>query len=227
MSLSRTKKIVTGVALSVATLSAGLTMVPSAFAATLPGVSTSSTMTAHVAHHAKYKAPKREWLFRALAKDLQMKPGLFFKELHHGETLSEIATKQHVSVTTLQSDLQTIVKDHFSALVSKGKMPQQKATMMEQKVDANLPALINRKFPLGHEKSNPTVMVMKRDGMLKEVATILHITPKQLHQDLHSGQTITEIAAKEHISSSTLTSEMEAYYAQRTNQVIAKWISKN
>ncbi len=327
MGLSRTKKVVAGAVLSIATLSTALTMVSSAFAATIPTTSVTSTTTAHAVHHGKHKAPNRAWLFRALANDLHIKPSVFFKELHQGDTvtqiatkqnvaattlqsdlqtivsdhfsalvtkgkmtqqkatqieqkldaklptlvnrkfpmghhakhksgnyvwlfqsiaknlnvqqktlvkelhqgntLAQIATKQNVAATTLQSDLQTVVSDHFSALVTKGKMTQQKATQIEQKLDAKLPTLVNRKFPMGHKKSDPTVMAMKRAGMLKEVSTILHLTPQQLHQDLHSGQTITEIAAKQQVSSSTLTSGMQSYFAQRTNQAITKWLSKN
>ncbi len=59
-------------------------------------------------------------------------------------------------------------------------------------------------------------------GILKDVAAYIGVTPKELGQDLHAGQSLAQIAAAHNISASALSTKIESLIQARLSTAVSK-----
>ena len=117
--------------------------------------------------------------------------------------LQDLANRLHVSVSTLQQDKLGAREDVLAQMVKDGKLTQSQATAIEQKLQSHQActgkgnSIAGRGIVLNSLKSYlPAVE--------NQVAQGLKLTSSQLTTDLKNGQSLTQIATAQHVSSAQL-----------------------
>lgn len=198
------------------------------------GVSLAATNPnpATVSHTAK-KHPHRHrpfLLFRhkamtELSQFLHLTPKQLAASLKKGQSLDAIAAGANVSQTSLLAELQTIVNAPIQQRVSAGHLSPSKAGAREQKIDAKLPkiAASARLWRPAHQHRRRSPLSF---DLVAQAAKALNMTPKQLLQSLHSGQSMAQVAASKGISAQTLATQIESSIAQSVDQAVPKLLDK-
>jgi len=116
--------------------------------------------------------------------------------------LQDLANRLHVSVSTLQQDKLGAREDVLAQMVKDGKLTQSQATAIENKLQSHQACTgkgngFGRALVLGSLKQYlPAVE--------NQVAQGLKLTSSQLTADLKNGQSLTQIATAQHVSSTQL-----------------------
>lgn len=117
--------------------------------------------------------------------------------------LQDLANRLHVSVSTLQQDKLGAREDVLAQMVKDGKLTQSQATAIENRLQSHQACTgkgdgaVGRGIVLGSLKQYlPAVE--------NQVAQGLKLTSSQLTADLKNGQSLTQIATAQHVSSAQL-----------------------
>lgn len=115
-----------------------------------------------------------------------------------------LANALHVSVSTLQQDQKTAIDNTINQMVKDGKLTQSQATTLEARVNAHQACTGKGKAnPFGHFVTGQ-FLKKYRSTIENSVASGLHLTTAQLATQLQSGQSLSQIATAQHISSTQL-----------------------
>ena len=120
------------------------------------------------------------------------------------EYWQNLANELHVSVSTLQQDQKTAIDDTINQMVKDGKLTQAQANAIEARINAHQPCTgKGAGFPYGHAIIGQFLQKYRTD-IVSSVASGLHLTSAQLTSDLQSGQSLSQIATAQKISSTQL-----------------------
>jgi transposase-like protein len=154
-----------------------------------------------------------------LASDLHLTPAQLLQDLRNGESLEEIAARQGVSQEQLQTDVMQIIHADLSRLVQDKRITQAQADRVEQRVQANLPALLNDDRLLSKVHS-----LRMHQAMLAEAARIIGITKEQLVADMKQGQSIAQIAKAHGVPEQTLVQKLAQWVGQQAAPNLRQWV---
>ncbi len=116
--------------------------------------------------------------------------------------LQDLANRLGVSVSTLQKDKLAAAEDVLAQLVKDGKLTQNQANQIKQRLESNKACTGNGFFSgrgIGLHSLSQYL-----PGIANQVAQGLHITTDQLKAQLQSGKSLSDIAAAKGVSSSQL-----------------------
>lgn len=120
------------------------------------------------------------------------------------EYQQNLANELHIPVSTLQQDQKTAIDDTINQMVKDGKLTQSQATTLEARVNAHQDCTGKAKAtPFGHFVTGQFLQKYRGD-IENSVASGLHLTTVQLTTQLQSGQSLSQIATAQHISSTQL-----------------------
>ena len=114
-----------------------------------------------------------------------------------------LANELHISVTTLQQDRKTAIDDTINQMVKDGKLTQSQANTLEARVNAR--QLCTGKGKHGSHAIIGQFLKKYRGDIENSVASGLHLTTTQLTGDLKAGQSLSQIATTQKVSSTQLT----------------------
>lgn len=213
-----------GLAITAATIgSAGVSL-----AATNPAPQTATHSVKKHPHHPRHHQPHRLFRHKAmteLAQFLHLTPQQLAADLKKGQTLDAIAASANVPQTGLLAEMQSIVNASIQKRVSAGHLTSSKASALEQKIGAKLPAIASSAHPFKpshkHRRRGPLSF-----DLVAQAAKVLNMTPKQLLQSLHGGQSMAQVAASKGISAQTFAAQIESSIAQKVDQAVPKLLDK-
>ncbi|HLG78354.1 MAG TPA: hypothetical protein VFA09_01435 [Ktedonobacteraceae bacterium] len=136
------------------------------------------------------------------------------------EFLQNLANRLHVSVATLESETQAAAKDVIARMVKDGALTQSQANMLEQRM-ATYQACTGQEYT---RLTNALVIHALKGylpDMQNQVAQGLHLTPAQLKADLQAGQSLDQIAAKQHVSTSELRTIVQNAVQNALNKAVS------
>ena len=116
--------------------------------------------------------------------------------------LQDLANRLHVSVSTLQQDKLGAREDVLAQMVKDGKLTQSQATAIENKLQSHQ-ACTGK----GNGFERGVVLNSLKQylpAVENQVAQGLKLTSSQLTTDLKNGQSLTQIATAQHVSSAQL-----------------------
>ena len=117
--------------------------------------------------------------------------------------LQDLAKRLGVSVSTLQQDKLASAEDVLAQLVKDGKLTQNQANQMKQRLESHQACSGNGRGLWGR---GVTMQSLKQylPGVATQVAQGLHMTANQLMAQLQSGKSLSAIATTQGVSSSQL-----------------------
>jgi len=117
--------------------------------------------------------------------------------------LQDLAKRLGVSVSTLQQDKLAAAEDVLAQLVKDGKLTQNQANQIKQRLASHKACSGNGRGLWG---SHVTMQSLKQylPGVATQVAQGLHINANQLMSQLQSGKSLSDIAKAQGVSSSQL-----------------------
>ena len=117
--------------------------------------------------------------------------------------LQDLANRLHVSVSTLQQDKLASAEDVLAQLVKDGKLTQNQANQIKQRLESHKACSGNGRGLWGR---GVTMQSLKQylPGVATQVAQGLHMNANQLVSQLHSGKSLSDIAKAQGVSSSQL-----------------------
>ena len=115
----------------------------------------------------------------------------------------DLASKLNVSVSTLQQDSKAARIDIVNQLVKDGKLTQNQANTLIQRIQASEPCTHSKGYLYGPFVIRQFV-ARYRDDMVSQIAQGLHLSSSQLTAQLQSGKSLEQIAKAQNISSSQL-----------------------
>jgi hypothetical protein len=145
------------------------------------------------------------------------------QQLAAGQSLNDIAAAHGKSQSDLQTELKTLVHDALEKKAQAGRLTADQVAQMEQKIDAQLPALAadtHLRFGVLRGK------IIFGADLLQLAAKDLNMTVAELRKDLASGQSIADVAKAKGVDVNKLTSDLEQAVDQKVNQGIEKFINQ-
>ena len=117
--------------------------------------------------------------------------------------LQDLAKRLGVSVSTLQQDKLAAAEDVLAQLVKDGKLTQNQANQIKQRLESHKACSGNGRGLWG---SHVTMQSLKQylPGVATQIAQGLHINANQLMSQLQSGKSLSDIAKAQGVSSSQL-----------------------
>jgi polyhydroxyalkanoate synthesis regulator phasin len=117
--------------------------------------------------------------------------------------LQDLAKRLHVSVNTLQQDKLGAAEDVLAQLVKDGKLTQNQANQIKQRMESNKACSGNGRGLWGR---GVAIQAMKQylPGVANQIAQGLNLTVDQLKADLQSGKSLNDIASAKGVSSTKL-----------------------
>ena len=117
--------------------------------------------------------------------------------------LQDLAKRLGVSVSTLQQDKLASAEDVLAQLVKDGKLTQNQANQMKQRLESHQACSGNGRGLWGR---GVTMQSLKQylPGVATQVAQGLHMTADQLMAQLQSGKSLSDIATTQGVSSTQL-----------------------
>ena len=117
--------------------------------------------------------------------------------------LQDLAKRLGVSVSTLQQDKLAAAEDVLAQLVKDGKLTQNQANQIKQRLESHKACSGNGRGLWG---SQVTMQSLKQylPGVATQIAQGLHINANQLMSQLQSGKSLSDIAKAQGVSSSQL-----------------------
>lgn len=132
------------------------------------------------------------------------------KELRAGKTIAEVATSHHVDPQTVIDAIVNAAKDKIEAAQAAGKLTDEQAAKLEQRLPDAVAKLVNNKHQAkaggkGKDgKRRPGVArKLARDGV-KLAAETIGIEPADLMKELRAGKTIAEAATAHNVDPQTV-----------------------
>ncbi len=116
--------------------------------------------------------------------------------------LQDLANRLGVSVNTLQQDKLAAAEDVLAQLVKDGKLTQNQANQIKQRLESNK-ACTGNGFFLGRGIGLHTLS-QYLPNIANQLAQGLHMTTDQLKAQLQSGKSLSDIATAQGVSSSQL-----------------------
>ncbi len=133
--------------------------------------------------------------------------------------LQDLANQLHVSVTTLQQDKQSARDDMLNQMVKDGKLTQAQATTIEQKLQSHQACTGNGKTANFVNKQ----FLSKYRGQIEDsIAAGLHLTSAQLTAQLQAGQSLSQIAKAQKVSSTQLHTIVTSAVQSALNTAVSK-----
>jgi uncharacterized protein YidB (DUF937 family) len=136
-------------------------------------------------------------------------------ELKSGQSLVQVAQSKGVSEQTLISDLEAPVKERLDQAVANGKITADKENELLAKAQTRIQKFVEHKGLIQPQKR-------LKQGLMKEVASLLGMDVKTLRSDLQAGHSIADLAQSKGISEQTLISDLQAKIKERLDQAVAK-----
>ncbi|MCL6453092.1 MAG: hypothetical protein K6T78_05590 [Alicyclobacillus sp.] len=194
----------------------------------IPAFASSSPPSTNTSTTSTRQHPASQWLRSMLqrnadevASDLHLTKPQLVHDLQSGQSLDDIAQKENVSTSQLQSELQTLLQNDLQARVSSGHMTAAREAHLLANLEQRLPQwMANR-----HVMHAPTRYVASMD-VLNFVASQLHITRQQLVSQLKGGASIHQIAAQHGVSATTLQGAVEQKLDAQVNAKVETWFNK-
>src|SRR6266849_142895 len=117
--------------------------------------------------------------------------------------LQDLAKRLGVSVSALQQDKLASAEDVLAQLVKDGKLTQNQANQMKQRLESHQACSGNGRGLWGR---GVTIQSLKQylPGVAGQVAQGLHLTANQLMTQLQSGKSLSDIATTQGVSSTQL-----------------------
>ena len=117
--------------------------------------------------------------------------------------LQDLANRLGVAVSTLQQDKLGAAKDVLAQLVKDGKLTQNQANQIKQRLESHKACSGSGRVLWGR---GVAIQALKQylPGVATQVAQGLHLTVDQLKAQLQSGKSLSDIAAAQGVSSSQL-----------------------
>ncbi|HXZ03887.1 MAG TPA: hypothetical protein VEH81_03590 [Ktedonobacteraceae bacterium] len=134
--------------------------------------------------------------------------------------LQDLANRLHVSVSTLQQDKLASAEDVLAQLVKDGKLTQNQANQIEQRLQSHKACSgIGR----GLWGRGVIMQSLKQylPGIATQVAQGLHLTAGQLESQLQSGKSLSDIATAQGVSSTRLQTIVTNAIQSAVNQAVS------
>ncbi len=125
--------------------------------------------------------------------------GLTAKELRAdlkaGQTLAQIATAQHKTVTGLEQTISSAVKARLDQAVASGKLTSAQEKVLLSRLQSRLDTLVNSAHPL-RSALGARAHALRARGIVAAVAGYLGVTAPQLKTELMGGKTLAQVATE-------------------------------
>lgn len=151
---------------------------------------TAATTTAATTDQSQPKAHHAQFDNSALLSLLQIDQATLKQELKAGKSLADIAAEKGVAEQQVIDTLVQQATQRIDQAVQNGKLTQDKADQMKAKLADRVKAMVEKKGGPAFSKHEHG----EKGGQLKEVATVLGITPQDLMTQLKQGKSIAQIA---------------------------------
>jgi polyhydroxyalkanoate synthesis regulator phasin len=135
--------------------------------------------------------------------------------------LRDLASRLHVSVSSLQQANQAAVKDTLARMVRDGAITQKQASALQQRLMSYKPCTGNITARLQDAIVMHTLKGY-RSQINDQIARGLHLTPSQLTSQLKSGKSLDDVAAAQHVSSSQLHTIVMGAIQSALNTAVSK-----
>lgn len=134
--------------------------------------------------------------------------------------LQDLANRLHVSVSTLQQDKLASAEDVLAQLVRDGKLTQNQANQIEQRLQSHKACSGNGRGLWGR---GVIMQSLKQylPGIATQVAQGLHLTVGQLEAQLQSGKSLSDIATAQGVSSTQLQTIVTNAIQSAVNQAVS------
>ena len=110
-------------------------------------------------------------------------------DLAAGQTLSQITTAQHKTVSGLEQTIESAVKSQLDQAVTAGKITAQQEQMILSRLQARLNTFVTTAHPGALVRHG-----MRRAALVRVSASYLGISATQLRAQLKAGKTLAQIA---------------------------------
>jgi polyhydroxyalkanoate synthesis regulator phasin len=117
--------------------------------------------------------------------------------------LQDLANRLHVSVSALQQDKLSAAEDVLAQLVKDGKLTQNQANQIKQRLESHKACSGNGQGLWGRRAIMQSLK-QYLPGVAAQVAQGLHMNANQLMSQLQSGKSLSDIAKAQGVSSSQL-----------------------
>jgi polyhydroxyalkanoate synthesis regulator phasin len=117
--------------------------------------------------------------------------------------LQDLANRLHVSVSALQQDKLASAEDVLAQLVKDGKLTQNQANQIKQRLESHKACTGNGRALFGRRVITQSLK-QYLPGVVTQVAQSLHMNATQLTSQLQSGKSLSDIAKAQGVSSSQL-----------------------
>jgi hypothetical protein len=116
-------------------------------------------------------------------------------DLKSGQTLAQIATAQHKTVSGLEQTITTAVKARLDQAVTAGKLTSAQEQALLNRLQSRLDTLVNTPHPL-RTALGARAHGLGARGIVAAVAGYLGVTAQQLKTELMGGKTLAQVATE-------------------------------
>jgi hypothetical protein len=116
-------------------------------------------------------------------------------DLQAGQTLAQIATAQHKTVSGLEQAITSAVKTGLDKAVTAGKITSAQELALLSRLQSRLDTLVNSPHPL-RSALGARAHALKARSIVAAVAGYLGVTAQQLKTELMGGKTLAQVAAE-------------------------------
>ncbi len=116
-------------------------------------------------------------------------------DLKSGQTLAQIATAQHKTVSGLEQSISTAVKARLDKAVTAAKLTSTQEQTLLNRLQSRLDTLVNTPHPL-RSALGARAKALRARGIVAAVAGYLGVTAQQLKTELTGGKTLAQVATE-------------------------------
>jgi hypothetical protein len=116
-------------------------------------------------------------------------------DLQSGQTLAQIATTQHKTVSGLEQAITSAVRARLDKAVTAGKITSTQEQRLLHRLQSRLDTLVNTPHPL-RAALGARAQAVKARGIVAAVAGYLGVTAQQLRTELTGGKTLAQVATE-------------------------------
>lgn len=149
----------------------------------------------HGGHHGGWG---RYGMLGAFAQALGMRPWGLIRELQAGRTIAELAQERRVAVEALVDEVVAEMTAWMEHCLQFGHMTEAQFTWMHEHIAAHAGWLVDNSQALLYEWHHGPVFGMGwgygYGGLVWAAAEVLELSPWEIHEALHEGATIAELA---------------------------------
>jgi polyhydroxyalkanoate synthesis regulator phasin len=162
-------------------------------------------------------------LLGAAEKALNLPQAALRQELGTGKTLADVIKAHGGDVAAIEASAKTAVTDQINKAVADGKLTQDQANKLLEKLDTALDKLVNTKWPknLRTRLLEARLKAMGLRVLVKETATQSNILQRDLLKEVRGGKALAQIATGHGADPAKIVSAAVTTMTDQINKLVA------